>query len=79
MKDTRHFYQKKRVITLMILLPIIILLGAYVSIRSIFYKTTDDAYVEGHIVTIAPRVSGPVIKLFIDDNVKVKKGDFLRN
>ncbi len=77
MKDTRHFYQKKRVITLMILLPIIILLGAYVSIRSIFYKTTDDAYVEGHIVTIAPRVSGPVIKLFIDDNVKVKKGDLL--
>ena len=61
----------------MILLPIIILLGAYVSIRSIFYKTTDDAYVEGHIVTIAPRVSGPVIKLFIDDNVKVKKGDLL--
>ena len=77
MKDTRHFYQKKRVITLMILLPLIILLGAYVSIRSIFYKTTDDAYVEGHIVTIAPRVSGPVIKLFIDDNVKVKKGDLL--
>lgn len=76
-KDTRHFYQKKRIIILMILLPIIILLGVYVSVRSIYYKTTDDAYVEGHIITIAPRVSGPVVKLLIKDNMMVKKGDLL--
>lgn len=39
--------------------------------------STDDAFIEGHIITIAPRVSGPVLKLSIEDNQEVKKGDFL--
>ena len=42
-----------------------------------YYKSTDDAFVEGHIVTVAPRVSGPVEKLYIEDNKEVKKGDLL--
>lgn len=76
-KDTRHFYQKKRIITLMTILPLIILAGVYISVKSIYYKTTDDAYVEGHIITVAPRVAGPVVKMHIDDNMMVKKGDLL--
>ena len=32
---------------------------------------------EGHIITMAPRVSGPVLKLNIEDNQDVKKGDLL--
>ena len=32
------------------------------------YETTDDAYVDGHIVRIAPQVSGIVRQMMVDDN-----------
>lgn len=76
-KDKRHLYEKKRVIIPAITTVVILILGIIVSINSIFYKSTDDAFIEGHIITVAPRVSGPVIRLLIDDNQKVKKGDLL--
>lgn len=77
MTDTRHFYEKKRVVVPTITAVVLLILGLIVSINSIFYKSTDDAFVEGHIISVAPRVSGPVIKLHIDDNQQVKKGDLL--
>ena len=76
-EDTRHIYQKKRVIVPTITALVLLILGLIISINSIFYKSTDDAFVEGHIITVAPRVSGPVIKLLVEDNQEVKKGDLL--
>lgn len=76
-EDTRHIFEKKRVIVPLITAVILLVLGLIVSVNSIFYKSTDDAFVDGHIITVAPRVSGPVIKLNIEDNQEVKKGDLL--
>jgi len=39
--------------------------------------STDDAYVNGHVTFVAPRVSGQVSRVLVDDNVRVKKGDVL--
>lgn len=39
--------------------------------------STDDAYVNGHVTFVAPRVSGHVTKVLVDDNIRVKKGDIL--
>lgn len=39
--------------------------------------STDDAYVNGHATYVAPRVSGQVMKVLVDDNQRVKKGDLL--
>jgi membrane fusion protein (multidrug efflux system) len=39
--------------------------------------STDDAYVNGHVTFVAPRVSGQVTKVLVDDNQRVKKGDLL--
>ncbi len=76
-KDERHVYQKKRVIVPAVTALVLLLLGLIVSINSIYYKSTDDAFIEGHIVTVAPRVFGPVVKLYVEDNQEVKKGDLL--
>lgn len=76
-EDTRHIYEKKRVIVPAITAIILLILGLIISINSVFFKSTDDAFVEGHIISVAPRVSGPVIKLHIEDNQEVKKGDLL--
>jgi membrane fusion protein (multidrug efflux system) len=39
--------------------------------------STDDAYVNGHVTFVAPRVKGQVVRVLVDDNVRVKKGDLL--
>jgi membrane fusion protein (multidrug efflux system) len=37
--------------------------------------TTDDAQVDGYITTVAPRISGDVVKLWVNDNQEVHAGD----
>jgi membrane fusion protein, multidrug efflux system len=39
--------------------------------------STDDAYVNGHVTFVAPRVSGQVAAVHVDDNNFVHKGDLL--
>ncbi len=43
------------------------------------FKTvsTDDAYVNGHVTFVAPRVRGQVVWVFVDDNNTVRTGDLL--
>ena len=39
--------------------------------------STDDAYVNGHVTYVAPRVAGQVSRVLVDDNDRVSKGDLL--
>lgn len=39
--------------------------------------STDDAYIDGHIYSITPRVAGYVSDVFVSDNQEVKKGQAL--
>lgn len=39
--------------------------------------STDDAYVNGHVTLVAPRVNGQVATVLVDDNNVVHKGDLL--
>jgi membrane fusion protein (multidrug efflux system) len=39
--------------------------------------STDDAYVNGHVTFVAPRVAGQIARVLVDDNNRVKKGDLL--
>jgi membrane fusion protein (multidrug efflux system) len=43
------------------------------------FKTvsTDDAYVNGHVTFVAPRVPGQVVRVLVDDNNRVRKGQLL--
>lgn len=75
--DNRPSYTKKRVIVPIITAVVFFIIGVYFIVHSIHFQETDDAFVEGHIVSVAPRVSGPVLKLLIDDNQPVKKGQLL--
>lgn len=76
-EDDRPSYQKKRVIVPAITAIIFFIIGIYFIIHSMHFQETDDAFVEGHIVSVAPRVAGPILKLLIDDNQPVKKGQLL--
>jgi membrane fusion protein (multidrug efflux system) len=41
------------------------------------FETTDDAFVEGHVAIVSPRVPGQVVRLLVQDNQEVKQGDVL--
>ena len=76
-EDTRPEYLKKRVLVPSITGIIFLLCGLFYAVHTVYYKSTDDAFIEGHVITVAPRVSGPVLHLNIEDNQDVKKGDLL--
>ena len=49
-------------------------LGLFVA-HSLKFQSTDDAYVEAHMIQIAPKVSGQITEVYIKDNQRVKEGD----
>jgi membrane fusion protein (multidrug efflux system) len=66
----------KRIIALVLL--ILIVCGiAYFVIESLKYQSTDDAYVETTTVSVSPKVSGHIEKVYITDNQPVKEGDLI--
>src|SRR5678816_4956314 len=46
-------------------------------IRDSGKESTDDAQVEGRVVSISPRVAGQVEKVLVIDNQQVKQGELL--
>jgi membrane fusion protein (multidrug efflux system) len=38
------------------------------------WEGTDDAYVDGHIIALAPQISGAVMKIYVTDNERVRAG-----
>ena len=76
-EEDRPEYAKKRVFVPVILATFLLLLGIFAAIHSTFYQSTDDAFVEGRLISVAPRVAGPVVKLLVDDNYDVKEGQLL--
>jgi len=45
--------------------------------QSLNTVSTDDAYVNGHVTFVAPRVSGQISRVLVDDNYRVRKGELL--
>lgn len=41
------------------------------------FETTDDAFIEAHVPSIAPQISGRVVQLSVQDNQEVKQGQLL--
>ncbi|MGN6232685.1 MAG: HlyD family secretion protein [Trinickia sp.] len=65
----------------LIILAVVIVLLAIVAFVWWFMTrnqiSTDDAYTDGNAVAMAPKVAGYVVKLAVNDNVYVHKGDLL--
>ncbi len=60
---------------------IVLLVMAVFGIRYWLYarshESTDDAFVDGHIIQVSPKASGYVARVYITDNQQVKAGDLL--
>ena len=54
---------------------IVVIAAVYIYMQSLSFQSTDDAYIEAHLTQIAPKVSGQVVDVYINDNQKVKEND----
>lgn len=67
--------------TALIVFAALAIIGAVVVYFYLQYKsthiTTDDAFIDGHIHTIAAKINGTVKKVFVEHNQLVKQGDIL--
>jgi len=57
--------------------PLIVLAGGWYYLATRDQESTDDAFTDGNTVTIAPKVTGYVVELHVDDNTRVKAGDLM--
>jgi membrane fusion protein (multidrug efflux system) len=59
------------------LLVVLIAVIFYYSLFIAPYESTDDAFIDGYVTLISPRVPGQVARLMVTDNQEVKEGDVL--
>jgi membrane fusion protein (multidrug efflux system) len=52
-------------------------IGVLYAVHASHYESTDDAFVDGHVVPISPQIPALVRSLNVDDNTPVHKGDVL--
>ena len=46
-------------------------------VRTFTTESTDDAFLDEHIISIAPKIAGHVLAVHVAHNQEVKKGDLL--
>ena len=51
--------------------------GGFAMFHSFTHETTDDAFIDVHFVSVAPKIAGRVAVVHVDDNQLVKRGDIL--
>jgi membrane fusion protein (multidrug efflux system) len=68
---------KKPLIIIGIVVLVLAIAGFIVWFLDRNQVSTDDAYTDGNTVTMAPKVSGYVDSLYINDNAHIKKGELL--
>ena len=58
-------------------LAVLLYFGLTLLNDALTHESTDDAFIAGHIVSIAPRISGQVSAVYVLDNQMVRSNDLL--
>jgi membrane fusion protein (multidrug efflux system) len=65
----------------LIIAALVLIVAAILGVRYWLYarahETTDDAFIDGRIVQLSPKISGYVKKVYVADNQQVKEGDLI--
>ena len=67
--------RRKGIIIVVVVVLVLAALGFWW--RSTYYEDTDDAQINGHLIQISSRIAGQVIKVNVEENQQVNKGDLI--
>ena len=70
-------HPRRRPIVIGALAVVVAAVGLYFYLPSLWQVSTDDAFVNAHVVLMVPKVPAYVSKLHVDDNSKVARGDLV--
>src|ERR1051325_5017686 len=81
--EHEHEHARKRplykrpvfLITAAVILLLAIIFGVRYWAYARSHESTDDAFVDGHIIQVSTKVSGYVLKVYVHDNQTVNAGD----
>jgi membrane fusion protein, multidrug efflux system len=77
--ETIHKSGQNRFRNAAIIVVIVVVVAAGIAyyLHSRSFESTDNAFIEGNVVQVSPRVQGQVVRVYINDNQRVRKGDLL--
>jgi membrane fusion protein (multidrug efflux system) len=67
--------RRRGIIIVVVVVLAIVAAGFYW--HSTYSEDTDDAQINGHLIQVSARIAGQVIKVDVDENQKVNKGDLI--
>lgn len=76
-RKTPFFRRRRIVIGAAVALILAIACVATIFFHSLTHESTDDAFIDAHIVSIAPKVAGKISAVKVKDNELVRKGQVL--
>ncbi len=71
------FRRRKVVIGAALVLVLAICYVATIFFHNLTHESTDDAFIDAHIVSVAPKIAGKISAVKVNDNQLVKKGQVL--
>ena len=74
-KYKEHFKQHWFEICLVIVC--MVFASVWINLSSVQYETSECAIIDGRLISVAPKVSGNVTHVYVENNQEVKKGDLL--
>ncbi len=60
---------------LFVAIAAVVLIALGIWWHSTYYEDTDDAQVNGHLTQVSSRITGHVIRVYVDENQEVRRGD----
>jgi membrane fusion protein (multidrug efflux system) len=70
--------KKRRIILILILIAVFGAgVGIFIWLDTRNWESTDDAFIEGHVIQVSPKVGAIVSVVHIDDNYRVTRGELL--
>ena len=79
-KREKARHSAKRIFTTFIIALVFafaVIAGLVYMVNSAAYQSTDDAFIDGHIVPVSAQVAGRVQSVYVDDNQSVNKTDLV--
>jgi membrane fusion protein, multidrug efflux system len=78
-QDTpRERKHKRRFFIVLLCVILVVLVAAFLYwLHARNYESTDDAFIDAHLVHIAPQIAGKVLHVYVNDNVAVHVGEVL--